>query len=44
MAKNQEPNVNIEKDIRHLKKLVYCLIIIFMCFIYTIWLRILLSL
>jgi len=44
MSENQEPNVNIEKDIRHLRKLLHCLIIIFMCFIYTIWLKVLLSL
>ena len=42
MKENQEPNVNIEKDIKDLTRLVYCLIIIFMIFIYSIWLKVLL--
>ena len=42
MSENQEPNVNIEKDINYVIKLLYCLIIIFMFFIYSIWFKMLL--
>ena len=42
MKENQEPNVNIEKDIKYLTNLVYCLIIIFISFITSIWLKVLL--
>jgi len=42
MSENQESNVDIEKDINYVIKLIYCLIIIFICFISSIWLKVLL--
>jgi len=37
MSDKQEPNVDIEKDIKYIIKLTYCLIITFISFITSIW-------
>jgi len=42
MSDKQEPNVDIVKDIKYITKLLYCLIVIFTIFIYSIWYKILL--